>query len=170
MPNLKITMPDGSAVTYELTDETITVGRAAGNLIQIEHASVSSRHAQLTLGEGGGYHLQDLNSTNGTHVNGDSAAEAHLRHGDHIRFGQIETAYQGEAADEHAPLPAAVEPETAVASESRRPTNFSNVSPFEKKVREKDKAGQFIMIAAGVAIALFIAALVMVFMLQPPTV
>ena len=168
MPKLKITMPDGSEVTHELTAETITLGRLPENLIQIEHASVSSRHAQFTQGEGGNYFLQDLNSTNGTRINGNSAVEAQLRHGDKIRFGQIETSYQGEAADEHAPLPAAVEPEAEVASQSRKPTNFSNASPFQKKTGEKDKVGQYIMIAAAVAIVLFIAALVMVFLLQPP--
>ncbi len=169
MPKLKVTMPDGSEVTHELTDETITLGRVADNVIQIEDASVSSHHAQLALGEGGSYFLKDLNSTNGTRVNGASAIESKLRHGDRIRFGKIETSYFGENADAHAPLPAAVEPEAEVASETRKPTNFSNASPFQKKAREKDKASQFIMIAAVAAILLFIAALVMVFMLQPPT-
>ena len=168
MPKLKITMPDGSEVTHELTDETVTLGRVAENMIQIEHASVSSRHAQLSLDEGGNYRLDDLNSTNGTRVNGNSVVEANLKHGDRVRFGQIETSYLGENADAHAPLPAAAEPEAEVAVETHKPTNFTNASPFQKKSREIDTAGKIIMAATGLAILLFIVALVMVFQLQPP--
>ena len=168
MPKLKVTMPDGSDVTHELTDETITLGRVAENMIQIEHASVSSRHAQLSLVDGGNYRLDDLNSTNGTRVNGSSVVEATLKHGDRVRFGQIETSYFGENADAHAPLPDVVEPVAEVAVETHKPTNFTNASPFQKKSREIDTPGKIIMIATGIAILLFIVALVMVFRLQPP--
>ncbi len=93
MPKLKITMPESGEVTHELVDELITLGRVSENIIQIEDASVSSRHAQLSLGANGNYALKDLNSTNGTRVNGAPATDAQLRNGDRVRFGQIECAY-----------------------------------------------------------------------------
>ena len=93
MPKLKVTMPETGEVTHELVDELITLGRISENIIQIEDASVSSRHAQLSLGANGNYALKDLNSTNGTRVNGAPATEAQLRNGDRVRFGQIECAY-----------------------------------------------------------------------------
>ena len=166
MPKLKIMMPETGEVTHELVDEVITLGRVADNMVQVEDASVSSRHVQLNLVEGGNYHLQDLGSTNGTRVNGAPVSEAQLRNGDRVRFGSIEAAYYSDNASAVEPLPAAAEPVAQPAAESRRPTNFANSSPFQKKNREVDPAGKYIMICAAVAIALFIIALISIFLLH----
>ena len=166
MPKLKIMMPETGEVTHELVDEVITLGRVADNMVQVEDASVSSRHVQLNLVEGGNYHLQDLGSTNGTRVNGAPVSEAQLRNGDRVRFGSIEAAYYSDNASAVEPLPAAAEPAAQPAAESRRPTNFANSSPFQKKNREVDPAGKYIMICAAVAIALFIIALISIFLLH----
>ena len=168
MPKLKVTLPETGEVTHELVDELITVGRISENIIQIEDASVSSRHAQLTLGPNGNYSLKDLNSTNGTRVNGSPAVEAQLRHSDRVRFGQIECAYVSDDAAAVEPLPAADEPDAALPAESRRPTNFANASPFRKKSSVKDPAGKYILIFTVLAVLLFLAALGFVFTLQPP--
>jgi pSer/pThr/pTyr-binding forkhead associated (FHA) protein len=168
MPKLKITLPDSGEVVHELVDENITLGRVDDNVIQIDDASVSSHHAQLQLVAGGNYHLTDLGSTNGTRVNGTVTTEAQLRHGDRVRFGKIEAAYLSDTIDASQPLPAAVEPEAQPAAESRRPTNFANASPFQKKAKERDPAGRVIMICAICAMVLLVVALVFVFLLQPP--
>ena len=168
MPKLKITMPDANEVTHELVDETITVGRVAENSIQIEDASVSSRHAQLVASGSGSYQLTDLNSTNGTRVNGAAVTEAALRNGDRVRFGKIDCAFYSDDNSQSEPLPAAAEPDAKPAAESHKPTNFANASPFQKKDRAKDPVGLYIMIFAAVAILLFIGALVEVFLLHPP--
>ena len=166
MPKLKIMMPETGEVTHELADEVITLGRVADNMLQVEDASVSSRHAQLNLVEGGNYHLQDLGSTNGTRVNGAPVSEAQLRNGDRVRFGSIEAAYYSDNANTVAPLPAAAEPAAQPAAESRRPTNFTNSSPFQKKDRAVDPAGRYIMMCAIAAIVLFLVALVSILLLQ----
>ena len=170
MPKLKVMLPETGEVTHELADELITLGRVSENMIQIEDGSVSSRHAQLTLSGNGNYQLQDLGSTNGTRVNGAPASDVVLRHGDRVRFGQIEAAYYSDNPPAVAePLPAADEPVAQPASETHRPSNFTNASPFQKKSREKDPVGMYIMIFAGVALLAFIGALVLIFGLQPPT-
>ena len=162
-------MPETGEVTHELADELITLGRVSENMIQVEDGSVSSRHAQLTLADNGNYQLQDLGSTNGTRVNGAPVTDVVLRHGDRVRFGQIEAAYYSDGAQPTAePLPAADEPVAQPAAETHRPSNFTNASPFQKKSREKDPAGLYIMIFAGVALLAFIAALALIFTLQPP--
>ncbi len=166
MPKLKVTLPDTGEVIHDLVDENITVGRVEDNSLQIEHTSVSSRHAQLTLLPNGNYQLTDLNSTNGTRVNGAPVTEAALRNGDRVRFGNIDTAYLSDDESHSEPLPAAVEPEATPARESRKPTNFENASPFQKKNKAKDPAGMYIMIFAGVAVLAFIAALVTIFMIH----
>ena len=168
MPKLKITMPDTSEVTHELVDETITVGRVSENTIQIDDASVSSRHAQLAALGNGSYQLSDLNSTNGTRVNGAAVTEAALRNGDRVRFGQIDCAFYSDDNTRSEPLPAAAEPDAKPATQTHKPTNFANASPFQKKNRAKDPVGMYILIFAAVAVLLFIAALVEIFLLHPP--
>lgn len=168
MPTLKIQMPDSGEVIHELSDELVTLGRVDDNMVQVEDVSVSSHHAQLSLKANGNYQLKDLNSTNGTRVNGNSVTDVQLRHGDRIRFGKIEAAYLSASDDSSQPLPAADAPEALPAAESRKPTNFENASPFQKVTRKKDPVGKAIMIAAVVAIVLLVVAVAFIFMLQPP--
>lgn len=168
MPTLKIQLPDSGEVTHELVDELITLGRVDDNMVQIEDASVSSHHAQFSRSANGNYQLKDLNSTNGTRVNGNHVTDVQLRHGDRVRFGKIEGSYLSSSDDSHQPLPAADAPEALPAAESRRPTNFENASPFQKKTSKKDPVGQAIMISAIVAVLLFAVAVAFIFMLQPP--
>src|SRR3982751_3175762 len=88
MPKLII-----SGVTHELVDEAITIGRGADNTIVVNDPSISTHHAQLLL-EGDTYRLKDLDSTNGTRVNGKPVTESVLRVDDRIRFGAAEAKYQ----------------------------------------------------------------------------
>ena len=99
-------------------------------------------------------------------LNGAPVSEAQLRNGDRVRFGSIEAAYYSDNANVVAPLPVAAEPVAQPAAESRRPTNFENSSPFQKKNREIDPAGKYIMYCAIAAVVLFIIALVSIFMLH----
>jgi pSer/pThr/pTyr-binding forkhead associated (FHA) protein len=168
MPKLQIMMPDTGEITHELVDESITLGRLPDNNIQVDDASVSSHHAQFNLSGNGNYLLKDLNSTNGTRVNGAPVTDAQLRNGDRVRLGKIEAAYYSDTAQANEPLPAAVEPVATPAAESVRPTNFENASPFQRKHHKKDPVAVYIMVFAGVAIAAVIAAAVVIFLLQPP--
>jgi FOG: FHA domain len=63
-----------SGVTHELVDEAITIGRGPDNTIVVNDPSISTHHAQLLL-EGDTYRLKDLDSTNGTRVNGKPVTE-----------------------------------------------------------------------------------------------
>lgn len=61
-----------------------TIGRAAHNLIRIENKGVSSLHASITA-VGEQWFVEDLNSTNGTFVNGNKiAGKQKLNYGDTI--------------------------------------------------------------------------------------
>ena len=73
---------------YPLEGELITIGREASNTIQINDAEVSRKHARLQY-QGGKYVIEDLGSTNGTHVNGQRIMSAYvLRSGDVVSFGE----------------------------------------------------------------------------------
>jgi len=64
------------------------IGRAPVNDIVIDNPVVSARHAML-LKVGDSYWLKDLNSTNGTHINGLLFTYGELKDGDTIRFGSV---------------------------------------------------------------------------------
>src|ERR1043165_3094856 len=82
-------------VTFELKNPTIPVGRLADNGLHIEHSSVSGHHAELVLDELD-YKVRDLDSTNGTRVNGERISEQKLRRNDIVRFGNVELLYDSE--------------------------------------------------------------------------
>ena len=71
MPKLKITEPGRKPKTYniKITRETISIGRKDNNDLQIIDASISSQHCNIRRVKGG-YILDDLNSTNGSKING----------------------------------------------------------------------------------------------------
>ena len=63
-----------------------SIGRTAGNTIVVPVREVSRNHAQIVLTETG-YVLKDLNSGNGTYVNGQRIREWTLKEGDRIQVG-----------------------------------------------------------------------------------
>jgi len=75
-------------VTYELVGDIVMIGRAPLNDIVIDNPVVSAQHAML-LKVGDAYWLKDLNSTNGTHINGLLFTYGELKDGDTIRFASV---------------------------------------------------------------------------------
>src|SRR5439155_19681222 len=98
MPKLVI-----SGTAHELLEDRITIGRGPDNTIIINDPSVSTYHAQLQLA-GETYRLKDLDSTNGTRVNGIPVTETVLRLDDRIRFGASDARYQPDTSGSQ-PLP-----------------------------------------------------------------
>lgn len=91
MPKLIYNDPDtGSRVVVELDQEMseVTVGRNPGNIIRINNPSVSRRHTKFVY-EHGEVTLYDLNSSNGTYVNGMRIQEQVLEDGDLVRVGEF---------------------------------------------------------------------------------
>src|ERR1039457_5139454 len=75
--------------TFELVVERTTVGRVEDNTFQIADSSVSSHHAEILL-LGSDIVIKDLNSTNGSFINGEKISETVLKPGQTLRFGQVE--------------------------------------------------------------------------------
>jgi pSer/pThr/pTyr-binding forkhead associated (FHA) protein len=67
-----------------------TVGRATGADFIIDAALVSRVHCRLEIAPSGDLQVSDLNSTNGTFVNGERVEIAHLKSGDRLRVGRVE--------------------------------------------------------------------------------
>lgn len=75
--------------TYELKVDRTTVGRVEDNSFCIPDASMSSHHAEIVL-RGEEIILRDLDSTNGTFIDGEPVQEAPVQPGQIIRFGEID--------------------------------------------------------------------------------
>jgi pSer/pThr/pTyr-binding forkhead associated (FHA) protein len=89
MPYLVKKKLDGSVVEqWEIADQPLVFGRGEQADCQIHDDRMSRRHFVIAPKEGGGYTLQDLQSTNGTYVNHVRVAEATLKPNDRIRAGQ----------------------------------------------------------------------------------
>ncbi len=87
---------------YELTGKFITIGRAHGNTIHLNHRSVSKYHALLVVDDDQ-VQLFDLHSTNGTFLNGQYTATCPLKPNDEILMGEFLFRY--ERADVAVPVP-----------------------------------------------------------------
>ncbi len=92
-PKLTVVLPDQPPIIFELEEEYTHVGRAAGNEIPLAYSSVSNRHCIFIL-SGSDVVLRDLNSSNGTSVNGESITEVILRPGDSIQVGVVQMKFE----------------------------------------------------------------------------
>jgi pSer/pThr/pTyr-binding forkhead associated (FHA) protein len=87
-----------------LTKERMTIGRKPHNDIQIDNLAISGEHAAVVTILNDSF-LEDLNSTNGTLVNGQPIKKHFLKNGDVVELGKYKLKYiaeltaQAEAAD-----------------------------------------------------------------------
>jgi transcriptional regulator with GAF, ATPase, and Fis domain len=73
---------------FEIEDEEVTLGRDASNRVRLVDPSVSRRHSSVKK-EGEQFKIKDLDSFNGTFVNGVPVSEQPLEHGDQIAIGNV---------------------------------------------------------------------------------
>lgn len=105
VPILIVRRPDAAAIQIEWDRPILTVGRDPANDIVIEHPLASRRHARFERDENG-YLIRDLDSTNGTYVNGERIEGAHALHNqDHIWVADAEIVFNDPEATQKGPLP-----------------------------------------------------------------
>src|SRR5439155_7979263 len=75
--------------TFDLKPELTTVGRLPDNALQIPEASVSSHHCEIQL-RGNDLFVRDLDSTNGTFINGERIKEGIVKPGQILRLGMVD--------------------------------------------------------------------------------
>ena len=88
----------------ELQTDRTTIGRVEDNTFQIADPSVSSHHCEVHL-RGSEILIRDLNSTNGSFINGDKITEQILKPGQVLRLGQVELKLEVEGAAAAPPAP-----------------------------------------------------------------
>lgn len=89
----RLVLPDGDGIT--LGDEPVSIGRLSECDIQVDDTHVSRRHAEVRR-DGDAFVVVDLQSSNGTRVNGATVKERVLTDGDEIKVGN--TAIRFEAS------------------------------------------------------------------------
>src|SRR6266498_3340982 len=156
MPKLVI-----SGTAHELVGDLITIGRGPDNMIVINDPSVSTHHAQLQRA-GEMYRLKDLDSTNGTRVNGIPAAETGLR------FGAAEARYESDTSGSQ-PLPQLEKITVRPAEFSAAPADFTNASPFAHRKDQKDPFRIAIFVGLGIVLLVFLGSMIAVLMMHAPS-
>ena len=127
--------PPGSPPVSHLLKDTVTIGRMGGNTVVINDASVSLVHAKITR-KNGEFFLKDLNSTNGTLVNGQAVVEARLRDLDELRFADVSGHFRAEPAAAtaeplaRAPMREAAQAQPVTGSENRPPPASRRSAPL----------------------------------------
>jgi len=103
----KLLLKFNAAVIKEIAmdKESIAIGRKADNDIVIDNPAISGHHCKLTM-EGGGYYIEDLESTNGTFVNEKRIKKSGLHHNDVVGLAKHAVLFLNEAElAESAPQP-----------------------------------------------------------------
>jgi hypothetical protein len=87
---------------HELTKRRVVLGRSHECDLQLSDPNISRRHAELRQ-EGATFWIVDLDSTNGTELNGEPTKRARLEHGDRITLGSTELVFERGLPDEGEP-------------------------------------------------------------------
>jgi pSer/pThr/pTyr-binding forkhead associated (FHA) protein len=152
MARLILSLDNQVLAEYNMTKERYTIGRLPDNDVRIDNPAVSGHHS-LIINILNDSFLEDLNSTNGTYVNGKLIKKHALQHGDVITIGhhqlrfsdqQVPEAEQDEFektmviptgqqnAAQLAKAEAAAEQAAAAAVETREPAPRSDVAEAVK--------------------------------------
>ena len=166
MPKLILTTETQGKVAYEFAERSITIGRAPDNMIVIDDPSVSGQHALLEL-VGETYRLKDLESTNGTKVNGVPITDTALRFEDRIRFGAIEARFEPDVRGSQ-PLPELETIEAKPAQSSAAPPSFGNASPFRQRSITREPAQLIVFGIAALAALTFLVSMIVVLFMHAP--
>ena len=139
MARLILSLDGQTLAEYNMTKERYTVGRLPDNDIRIDNAAVSGHHSLLINILNDSF-LEDLNSTNGTYVNGKLIKKHALQHGDVITVGHHQLRYVDDQAQQQ---PEDEFEKTMVISQPS--------APLENKVAQAARVAEAAASAAAVA-------------------
>ncbi|MBU7572006.1 MAG: FHA domain-containing protein [Hydrogenophaga sp.] len=99
MPKMIVSIDGVVIKEVQLTKDRTTLGRRPYNDIVIDNLAVSGEHAVMQM-SGMDVFLEDLNSTNGTYVNGKAIKKQQLQNGDAVEIGKYKIKFVHEGASE----------------------------------------------------------------------
>ncbi len=98
MAKLILSFDNKPVKEYELDQEIITIGRKPTNDIHIDNLAVSGTHAKILTILNDSF-IEDLNSTNGTLINGQPITKHSLQNGEKVVIGKHTLEYVNEAEE-----------------------------------------------------------------------
>jgi hypothetical protein len=139
----KITVSLDNNVLHDLplSRERITLGRHQHNDVVLDMRAVSAEHAAIVTILHNSF-IEDLDSTNGTQVNGQAVKKHYLQHGDVIQLGKYSITYSSEG------LPVHADPSSVIGNEF--PDTESMVEPDEPTVAEQKGMTAIASVVGGV--------------------
>ncbi len=99
MPKMIVSIDGVVIKEVQLTKDRTTLGRRPYNDIVIDNLAVSGEHAVMQM-SGSDVTLEDLNSTNGTYVNGKAIKKQALQSGDTVEIGKYKIKFVHDGAQE----------------------------------------------------------------------
>jgi FHA domain len=124
MPKMIVSIDGVVIKEVQLTKDRTTLGRRPYNDVVIDNLAVSGEHAVFQM-TGADVFVEDLNSTNGTYVNGKAAKKMQLHHGDDVEIGKYKIRFVGEAADDGFEKPSVAKAQTNGSANSGFPASSS---------------------------------------------
>ncbi|MDO9216381.1 MAG: FHA domain-containing protein [Lacisediminimonas sp.] len=106
MPKIVVSIDGIVTREVQLTKDRTTLGRRPYNDVVIDNLAVSGEHAVMKM-SGSDVHLEDLNSTNGTYVNGREVKQQLLKDDDTIEIGKYQIRFLDKGVAAPAPVAAA---------------------------------------------------------------
>jgi len=166
MAKLVILSPGRTGQTHELKVDKTTIGRLEDNTFSITDPSVSSHHCEVLL-RGAEIVVRDLNSTNGTYINGEKITEAAMKPGQILRLGQIELRLETEttaaaAAASRKPVDSTMIMQRGVSLTELEAGARGGFDTAGKGFSKKDNKGSRIFRIAAIVVGLVIVVLVII--------
>lgn len=100
MPKMIVSIDGVVIKEVQLTKDRTTLGRRPYNDIVIDNLAVSGEHAVMQM-SGAEVFLEDLNSTNGTYVNGKAIKKQQLQNGDTVEIGKYKIKFVHDGASDN---------------------------------------------------------------------
>ena len=97
MPKMIVSIDGVVIKEVQLTKDRTTLGRRPYNDVVIDNLAISGEHAVFQM-SGNDVFIEDLNSTNGTYVNGKAAKKQQLVNGDTVEVGKYKIKFVAEVA------------------------------------------------------------------------
>ena len=143
MPKMIVSIDEVVIKEVQLTKDRTTLGRRPYNDIVIDNLAVSGEHAVIHMGASEVL-LEDLNSTNGTYVNGKAIKKQALQNGDGIEVGKYKIKFVADGAGDNfdktmvvkarPPIPAAPLAPAAAPSPAAAAPSYANAEPSSQSV------------------------------------
>jgi len=162
MAHLKVLTGSEKGKKFEIDRDEIIIGRATENVVPIPDPAISGKHCAI-IRSGRIFKLKDLNSTNGTRLNGVVIKEYQLSPKDIITVGPVDIQFDGDdiepAVPQQSTQPTGPQVTVRLSPASPTPTTQIPTAVFKEK---KDTKWIWITIASLIGVVILVALVIFI--------